>query len=68
LLKIVNMNGGIVNNRVELLGVNATYPAMGEQMGRLSGTKAADVRQEISCRRVGHCFVEINADHITVWL
>ncbi|KAG0154819.1 hypothetical protein PDIDSM_389 [Penicillium digitatum] len=29
LLKIVNMNGGVVNNRVELLGVNATYPAMG---------------------------------------
>ncbi|PYH90560.1 transcription elongation factor SPT6 [Aspergillus ellipticus CBS 707.79] len=29
LLKIVNMNGGIVNNRVELLGVNAQYPAMG---------------------------------------
>lgn len=29
LLKIVNMNGGLVNNRVELLGVNAQYPAMG---------------------------------------
>ncbi|KAJ5766456.1 uncharacterized protein N7511_004072 [Penicillium nucicola] len=29
LLKIVNMNGGVVNNRVELLGVNAQYPAMG---------------------------------------
>lgn len=29
LTKIVNMNGGIVNNRVELLGVNAQYPAMG---------------------------------------
>lgn len=29
LLKIVNMNGGIVNNRIELLGVNAQYPAMG---------------------------------------
>jgi transcription elongation factor SPT6 len=29
LLKIVNMNGGAVNNRVELLGVNAQYPAMG---------------------------------------
>ncbi|RAL06356.1 chromatin-remodeling histone chaperone SPT6 [Aspergillus ibericus CBS 121593] len=29
LLKIVNMNGGVVNNRAELLGVNAQYPAMG---------------------------------------
>ncbi|KAJ5110787.1 hypothetical protein N7532_001322 [Penicillium argentinense] len=29
LLKIINMNGGSVNNRVELLGVNAQYPAMG---------------------------------------
>lgn len=29
LLKVVNMNGGNVNNRVELLGVNAQYPAMG---------------------------------------
>lgn len=29
LLKIVNMNGGVVNNRIELLGVNAQYPAMG---------------------------------------
>ncbi|EER42827.1 transcription elongation factor spt6, partial [Histoplasma capsulatum H143] len=29
LLKIINMNGGIVNNRMELLGVNAQYPAMG---------------------------------------
>lgn len=29
LLKVVNMNGGVVNNRVELLGVNAQYPAMG---------------------------------------
>lgn len=29
LLKIINMNGGVVNNRVELLGVNAQYPAMG---------------------------------------
>ncbi|KAH8688771.1 putative transcription elongation factor SPT6 [Talaromyces proteolyticus] len=29
LVKIVNMNGGIVNNRVELLGVEAQYPAMG---------------------------------------
>ena len=29
LLKIVNMNGGVVNNRVELLGMNAQYPAMG---------------------------------------
>lgn len=29
LLKIVNMNGGLVNNRAELLGVNAQYPAMG---------------------------------------
>lgn len=29
LLKITNMNGGVVNNRVELLGVNAQYPAMG---------------------------------------
>ena len=29
LLRIVNMNGGLVNNRVELLGVNAQYPAMG---------------------------------------
>lgn len=29
LLKIVNMNGGVVNNRMELLGVNAQYPAMG---------------------------------------
>ncbi|OJJ43382.1 hypothetical protein ASPZODRAFT_136232 [Penicilliopsis zonata CBS 506.65] len=29
LVKIVNMNGGMVNNRVELLGVNAQYPAMG---------------------------------------
>ncbi|KAL4894312.1 SH2 domain-containing protein [Aspergillus ambiguus] len=29
LLKIVNMNGGVVNNRFELLGVNAQYPAMG---------------------------------------
>lgn len=29
LLKIVNMNGGVVNNRIQLLGVNAQYPAMG---------------------------------------
>lgn len=29
LVKIVNMNGGVVNNRAELLGVNAQYPAMG---------------------------------------
>ena len=29
LLKAVNLNGGVVNNRVELLGVNAQYPAMG---------------------------------------
>lgn len=29
LLKIINMNGGVVNNRMELLGVNAQYPAMG---------------------------------------
>ncbi|KAL2219091.1 transcription elongation factor spt6 [Thermoascus aurantiacus ATCC 26904] len=29
LLKIVNLNGGVVNSRVELLGVNAQYPAMG---------------------------------------
>ncbi|OKL63542.1 Transcription elongation factor spt6 [Talaromyces atroroseus] len=29
LVKIVNMNGGVVNNRVELLGVEAQYPAMG---------------------------------------
>ncbi|KAL1865272.1 Transcription elongation factor spt6 [Paecilomyces lecythidis] len=29
LLKIINMNGGVVNGRVELLGVNAQYPAMG---------------------------------------
>lgn len=29
LVKIINMNGGVVNNRVELLGVNAQYPAMG---------------------------------------
>ncbi|KAJ5910219.1 Transcription elongation factor Spt6 [Penicillium tannophilum] len=29
LLKIVNLNGGNVDNRVELLGVNAQYPAMG---------------------------------------
>lgn len=29
LVKIVNMNGGEVNNRIELLGVNAQYPAMG---------------------------------------
>lgn len=29
LVKIINMNGGVVNNRVELLGVNSQYPAMG---------------------------------------
>ncbi|KAK2792393.1 Transcription elongation factor spt6 [Onygenales sp. PD_12] len=29
LLKIINMNGGVVNNRIELLGVNTQYPAMG---------------------------------------
>ncbi|PGH12257.1 transcription elongation factor spt6 [Polytolypa hystricis UAMH7299] len=29
LVKIINMNGGVVNNRVELLGVNTQYPAMG---------------------------------------
>ncbi|KAJ5162401.1 Transcription elongation factor Spt6 [Penicillium capsulatum] len=29
LLKIMNLNGGVCNNRVELLGVNAQYPAMG---------------------------------------
>jgi transcription elongation factor SPT6 len=29
LVKIINMNGGVVNSRVELLGVNAQYPAMG---------------------------------------
>lgn len=29
LLKIMNLNGGTCNNRMELLGVNAQYPAMG---------------------------------------
>ncbi|EGD94364.1 transcription elongation factor spt6 [Trichophyton tonsurans CBS 112818] len=29
LLKVINMNGGVVNSRMELLGVNAQYPAMG---------------------------------------
>ena len=29
LLKIINMNGGVVNSRMELLGVNTQYPAMG---------------------------------------
>lgn len=29
LIKIINLNGGNVDNRVELLGVNAQYPAMG---------------------------------------
>ncbi|KAJ5116450.1 Transcription elongation factor Spt6 [Penicillium angulare] len=29
LLKVVNLNGGNVDNRVELLGVNTKYPAMG---------------------------------------
>lgn len=29
LLKIINLNGGVVNSRAELLGVNTQYPAMG---------------------------------------
>lgn len=29
LLKIINLNGGVVNKRAELLGVDAQYPAMG---------------------------------------
>ncbi|KAJ5726433.1 uncharacterized protein N7483_007790 [Penicillium malachiteum] len=29
LIKVVNLNGGNVDNRVELLGVNSQYPAMG---------------------------------------
>jgi transcription elongation factor SPT6 len=38
LLKIVNMNGGVVNNRVELLGVNAQYPAMGVKVWNNCGS------------------------------
>ncbi|KAL1956577.1 hypothetical protein VTO42DRAFT_7048 [Malbranchea cinnamomea] len=29
LLKVINMNGGVVNSRMELLGVNTQYPALG---------------------------------------
>lgn len=29
LVKIINMNGGVVNSRMELLGVSTQYPAMG---------------------------------------